>query len=420
MRKYYQLQVSQFSLLFRLQRTYPRQISSDGIFDVVQFKLHGFNTDAVVEVEAFVVDNPIGLLPALPYYVVKRVVDHGFEPMADVCYDGHESIDLILGEDVYDEVVKGPTHNIGTNFRVTWTIFGWMVHGCTSDVVGGDSAAVVNFCSVDKVNNLERFWELEHIGISDFHKTDFEVDAVLGSLRRDLDGRYSVALPWRSDLRPSRNYDVALGRLKRLSKKLSPREYVLYDDAIKTMVVEGYVEKAPEVESATTCYVPHRPVFRDVSSTTKTRMVLDPSIAAKHEGLALNECLQQGPNFLPDLFGVMLRFRLGRFALTGDFEKAFLQIRVHESDRDVLRFLWGDSVFRMTSVPFGLTCSPSILQIVLRHHLQNCNGDAGVIDLILRSLYVDDVIVSVFEENVAVKIWDEAVRIMALAKINLR
>ena len=100
--------------------------------------------------------------------------------------------------------------------------------------------------------------------------------------------------------------------------------------------------------------------------------------------------------------------------------KAFLQIRVHESDRDVLRFLWGDSVFRMTSVPFGLTCSPSILQIVLRHHLQNCNGDAGVIDLILRSLYVDDVIVSVFEENVAVKIWDEAVRIMALAKINLR
>ena len=41
-------------------------ISSDGIFDVVQFKLHGFNTDAVVEVEAFVVDNPIVFYQRFP------------------------------------------------------------------------------------------------------------------------------------------------------------------------------------------------------------------------------------------------------------------------------------------------------------------------------------------------------------------
>ena len=43
---------------------------------------------------------------------------------------------------------------------------------------------------------------------------------------------------------------------------------------------------------------------------------------------------------LPDLCGLLLRFRLSPIALVGDIEKAFLSVGLQTADRDVTRFLW--------------------------------------------------------------------------------
>ena len=56
------------------------------------------------------------------------------------------------------------------------------------------------------------------------------------------------------------------------------------------------------------------------------------------------ECLYSGPSLTPTIFNVLLRFRKRRIALVGDIEKAFLNVGVSEEDRDVLRFLWVDSL----------------------------------------------------------------------------
>ena len=40
------------------------------------------------------------------------------------------------------------------------------------------------------------------------------------------------------------------------------------------------------------------------------------------------------------LFDVLIHVRGKHIALTGDIENAFLMIGIHESDRDMLRFLW--------------------------------------------------------------------------------
>ena len=53
-----------------------------------------------------------------------------------------------------------------------------------------------------------------------------------------------------------------------------------------------------------------------------------------------NECLNRGPVLLPDLCGILLRFRIQPTVLLADIEKAFLQVGIQESDRDVTRFLW--------------------------------------------------------------------------------
>jgi len=41
-----------------------------------------------------------------------------------------------------------------------------------------------------------------------------------------------------------------------------------------------------------------------------------------------------GVNLLPDVLRVLLRFRLGRYALLGDISQAFIQLLLDPADRD--------------------------------------------------------------------------------------
>ena len=100
------------------------------------------------------------------------------------------------------------------------------------------------------------------------------------------------------------------------------------------------------------------------------------------------------------MFDILLRFREQKIALVADIEKAFLNIEVHESDRDSLRFLWVDdvlrnnlnlAVYRFCRVVFGVNSSPFLLNATLRHHIgKYAVHDAEFCDKMVRSFYVDD------------------------------
>ena len=87
-----------------------------------------------------------------------------------------------------------------------------------------------------------------------------------------------------------------------------------------------------------TYYISHQTVIREDHTTSKLRAVYDTFTKLKDP--SLNNCLEAGEYRYTDLFGTLIRFRLHNVAVVADIEKAFLNIKIQEDDRDALRFLW--------------------------------------------------------------------------------
>ena len=130
------------------------------------------------------------------------------------------------------------------------------------------------------------------------------------------------------------------------------------------------METAPAEDSTNTLfYLPHQTVKEEKHGKTKWRLVFDTS---SHETNtpSLNEILEIGPNLLPEIFVILLIFRLHFAAIISDITQAFLQLTL-DVDRDLNRFLWyritKDSeghyrttdeimTYRFTRLTFGFTC----------------------------------------------------------------
>ncbi|KRX86736.1 hypothetical protein T4E_475 [Trichinella pseudospiralis] len=110
----------------------------------------------------------------------------------------------------------------------------------------------------------------------------------------------------------------------------------------------------------------------------------------KNQGTSLNDHLDAGPKVQTDLMGILLRFRRFRVVLQSDIAKMYLQVGLHEDERDFCRFLWRDrdcsdtlDIYRLTRVCFGLACLPCA---------SNALPEAA--DEIKSCKYVDDLVVS--------------------------
>ncbi|XP_046841993.1 uncharacterized protein LOC124436110 [Xenia sp. Carnegie-2017] len=192
------------------------------------------------------------------------------------------------------------------------------------------------------------------------------------------------------------------GQIRRLGK--NPELLKEYDSIIKAQEELGIIERVGKdsvINShAKIHYMPHQAVVRKDAKTTKVRVVYDASAKVLKSSVSLNDCLHIGPSLNPLLFDILLRFREQRIALIADIEKAFLNIEVHERDRDSLRFLWVDDVlrnnlnlvvYRFCRVVFGVNSSPFLLNSTLRHHISKyLQCDREFSEKLLKSFYVDD------------------------------
>ena len=254
------------------------------------------------------------------------------------------------------------------------------------------------------MQDYQRLCDLDVLGIQEPVDGEQSVyEEFKEQLRQSEDGWYETGLFWKPEAGelPS-NERGSRARLTKLVQRLSKKPDLLrqYHEIIKEQERQGIIEKAPEESNERKFYIPHKPVIKESAETTKVRVVFDASAKETDEAPSLNDLLETGPALQNLLWAILIRNRFKPVALSADLRQAFLQVRIRESDRDVLRFHWIDEedpskvvVYRFTRAPFGLNQSPFLLGGTLDQHLTSLEGEyPEVVAEIKESLYVDDVL----------------------------
>ena len=85
-------------------------------------------------------------------------------------------------------------------------------------------------------------------------------------------------------------------------------------------------------------YFPHRPAKRESTETTKLTIVYDASSKRTKNSTSLDDCLSGGPPLQNLMWDILIRSRFKPIFLCGEIKKVFLQIRIRESEKNLLRF----------------------------------------------------------------------------------
>lgn len=293
--------------------------------------------------------------------------------------------DILIGVDYYWELISLELTKTRDGFYVLPTRVGEIVTGKQS--VGVDKDGVTNSvisCYAITDPTLQ-FWDLETLGIKESPDVNAD-DIALKQFYKSLEfksQRYVVSWPYKNvDCVVSDNYFLCYSRLKLMLNCLN-KENLLgkYNEIIKDQLSKEIIEEFKDNKpNCRVSYLPHYPVITLNKQTTKVRIVYDASAKLNKNMLSLNETLYRGPVMLPELCGILLRFRTFKYGVIADIEKTFLQIELHEKDKDMTRFLWVTDpnkglssnnlkIYRFRRIAFGVVSSPFLLTTVIRYHL---------------------------------------------------
>jgi hypothetical protein len=107
---------------------------------------------------------------------------------------------------------------------------------------------------------------------------------------------------------------------------------IMYENKMLDYILQHQVEVAPPGPSeASKFYLVHHAVKKEKHKAVKWRIIFD---ASSHEPVSpsLNNFLEMGPNLLPEILSVLLRFRLYKCAILDDVGQALLQITLEPTE----------------------------------------------------------------------------------------
>ncbi|XP_059225962.1 uncharacterized protein LOC131998022 [Stomoxys calcitrans] len=311
--------------------------------------------------------------------------------LADPNYYKNERIDMVLGGDVYVDILKNGIHKkhgmLGQHTKL-----GLMLSGPLTIRVP------VAKKGVNVTTEIERFWETEELDMDMVTNDDEKcLDNYAATTKRNEEGRFIVQIPFKEDKELGTSYKQAAARLISLEKKLIKDNAMKheYSRIMEEYIALGNMKPVKQIHSGK-YYLPHQAVVREDSLTTKVRVVFDGS-ASTNNGRSLNDIMHVGPRLQRDVFDILLNFRLKRFVISSDVEKMYRQIMVDEESQRYQHVLWRKDrneeikEYQLTTVTFGTASAPFLAVRTLMQIAKEC-ADTKVKQIIEEDFYMDDLL----------------------------
>uniref|UniRef100_A0A1I7TP05 Integrase catalytic domain-containing protein n=1 Tax=Caenorhabditis tropicalis TaxID=1561998 RepID=A0A1I7TP05_9PELO len=403
-----------------------------------------------LKMEVYVAQNLTGRIPKSElsqqdlWYLMKNRIQLNPEAFQSVTVP-----DMILGCDYWHRLVNGKREQLPSGIHVIETEIGFTTMGRTCqqpkqpNMVEKYQFTVIVDQTTDQDREAEdkQKWDTQMCRPKEFtgpaKDEQKEKDKrTLEHFEKNVEKReegYFARIPFKENHPAlSDNKIIAVKRLEQLKKQYSPEVLEMINNVFKDYEEKGFIEKIDMDEKTDNLihYNALQAVITPSKTTTKCRIVVDASSHFKGKP-SLNDIIEQGPCILPDIVDVLIRFRSGRTVLISDVEKAFLQIFLHEDDRDITRVIWLKDIhgpvtpknmraYRFTRVLFGLNVSPFILAATIIHHLKKY-GDDPIVKEMPTNLYVDNLIITTDEKmEEVIKIYKKIKTIFYEANMNIR
>lgn len=349
----------------------------------------------------FKLDIDADVVGRIPYEVSPNTIKMlenvklNFE-LAD-CSLPSSNVDILIGAKHTSKILLGNKSFVG-DLCFEESCFGWVAEG-----------PLERFPRVDKLcchltthveDSLVKFWEIEEIDPPKRSHSDHELcEAHFNSTYTRLkNGQFQVRLPLKKSTRSlADTYAQARNALLRSETK--------FNDCVRSLYIQFMIEyrelrhmEVIEDSISPRYFIPHLPVLRPDSSTTKLRVVFN--AAAKNlTGISLNEILLNGPILQPELFDTLLHFRTYVIAFSADVNKMYRRIVVHPDDRYLQTILWRDNPsypiqkYQLTTLTYGTTPAAYIATKCLQVLAKNIESkQPEVAQAIASEFYMDDLL----------------------------
>ena len=238
-------------------------------------RCHLMNSDSdnnPMAVELIVLPN-LGVRQTVPSLQTPCVRDlkihHGVE-LSDARSTRSMNIDILIGSDLYSDIVTQRRIALNCGAVALGTRFGWALQGPVSANPKG-TAAVVAYLKASNLTLEEKvsaFWEVEEIA-----QPDPQLNPQIDSFKKLIswkNDRYEVPLMWKGLERPTPNKAKA-ARQHAIQRKRAEQDgnWSRYQEVMKEYTDFGALEVDPDTYSAEGYFLPHHAVVHPIVILTK-------------------------------------------------------------------------------------------------------------------------------------------------------
>ncbi|XP_065081884.1 uncharacterized protein LOC135704378 [Ochlerotatus camptorhynchus] len=342
---------------------------------IVKSRISKFSTT----IDAFVLPKVTVDLPSISVDASSWSLPTGIQ-LADPSFYQSGVIDVVLGAEVFFDLFNVAGRIIlGESLPcLVNSVFGWIISGKTSEQHSRSSVVCNVATTADIHRDMERFWAIEDDSTIVYSASEAYCEKFFSeTTRRCEDGWYMVRVPFKEDVldKLGDKKRTALHRFRLIEGRFGrdPKlaaEYRKFMDEYEEL---GHMERIDESDAASgpAYFLPHHPVIREESSTTKVRVVFDASCKSS-TGISLNDAMLVGPIVQEDLRYITMRSRLHPIMMIADVAKMYRQMVLFPRDCRFHLIFWRPllsepiCIYKLKTVTYGTASAPYLATRVLK------------------------------------------------------